>query len=209
MGLSDGRFRRALEEDMPMTTDGFPVATTPAPGIAGVDWEVRVDFERLRTYRLNRTREALEASDLGALLLVRDEQHPLRHRHADRLLGVQQGGALRAPHADGASAHLRLRLGGEGASVAAAPPLRREELGRGQHRSPGCDPPARRPAEARRAGDPVDHDGGGRGGHAARRGRRRDVDLPGARGRRHHGPRRPAGDGRRPGDQEPGRDHAA
>jgi Xaa-Pro dipeptidase len=54
---------------MPMTTDGFPVATTPAPGIAGGDWEVRVDFERLRTYRLNRTREALEASDLGALLL--------------------------------------------------------------------------------------------------------------------------------------------
>jgi Xaa-Pro aminopeptidase len=54
---------------MPMTTDGFSVATTPAPGIQGVDWEVRVDFERLRTYRLNRTREALEASELGALLL--------------------------------------------------------------------------------------------------------------------------------------------
>jgi len=54
---------------MTMTTDGFPVATTPAPGIAGVDWEVRVDFERLRTYRLDRTKEALEASDLGALLL--------------------------------------------------------------------------------------------------------------------------------------------
>jgi Xaa-Pro aminopeptidase len=54
---------------MPQTTDGFPVATTPAPGIAGVDWEVRVDFERLRTYRLERTRGALEASDLGALLL--------------------------------------------------------------------------------------------------------------------------------------------
>ena len=52
-----------------MTTDGFPVATTPAPGIAGVDWEVRVDFERLRTYRLDRARAALEASDLGALLL--------------------------------------------------------------------------------------------------------------------------------------------
>ena len=51
------------------TTNGFPVATTPAPGIAGVDWEVRVDFERLRTYRLDRTKEALEASELGALLL--------------------------------------------------------------------------------------------------------------------------------------------
>ena len=50
-------------------TDGFPVATTPAPGIAGVDWEVRVDFERLRTYRLERARQALDASDLGALLL--------------------------------------------------------------------------------------------------------------------------------------------
>ena len=51
------------------TTDGFPVATTPAPGIAGVDWEVRVDFERLRTYRLARAKEALDASELGALLL--------------------------------------------------------------------------------------------------------------------------------------------
>ncbi len=50
-------------------SDEFPVATTPAPGIQGVDWEVRVDFERLRQYRLSRTREALERSDVGALLL--------------------------------------------------------------------------------------------------------------------------------------------
>jgi Xaa-Pro aminopeptidase len=54
---------------MSMRTDGFPIATTPSPGIAGVDWEVRVDFERLRTYRLERARQALEASELGALLL--------------------------------------------------------------------------------------------------------------------------------------------
>jgi Xaa-Pro aminopeptidase len=47
----------------------FPVATSPAPGLRGVDWEVRVDFERLRQYRLGRTREALAASELGALLL--------------------------------------------------------------------------------------------------------------------------------------------
>jgi Xaa-Pro aminopeptidase len=51
-----------------MTTE-FPVATTPSPGIQGVDWEQRVDFERLRTYRLERTRQALDLSDLGALLL--------------------------------------------------------------------------------------------------------------------------------------------
>ncbi|MGZ5213533.1 MAG: M24 family metallopeptidase [Actinomycetota bacterium] len=52
-----------------MTTDGFPVATTSAPGIAGVDWEVRVDFERLRAYRTSRVQQQLEASDLGAVLL--------------------------------------------------------------------------------------------------------------------------------------------
>jgi Xaa-Pro dipeptidase len=34
-----------------------------------VDFEERVDFDRLRTYRLARAREALNKSDLGALLL--------------------------------------------------------------------------------------------------------------------------------------------
>ena len=47
----------------------FPVATTPSPGIMGVDWEVRVDFERLRQHRIGRVREQLESHGLGALLL--------------------------------------------------------------------------------------------------------------------------------------------
>lgn len=47
----------------------FPVATTPAPGVMGVDWEERVDFARLRSYRLERVREQLEAHELGAVLL--------------------------------------------------------------------------------------------------------------------------------------------
>ena len=47
----------------------FPVATTPAPGIMGVDWEDRVDFPRLRAYRLERVRQQLEANGLGAVLL--------------------------------------------------------------------------------------------------------------------------------------------
>ncbi len=34
-----------------------------------VDWEQRVDFDRLRRHRLARTRESLAGSDLGALLL--------------------------------------------------------------------------------------------------------------------------------------------
>ena len=49
--------------------DEFPVATSPAPGIMGVDWEMRVDFERLRQYRLGRVRKMLEEFDLGAVLL--------------------------------------------------------------------------------------------------------------------------------------------
>ena len=47
----------------------FPVATSPAPGMMGVDWENRVDFERLRQYRLARVRAMLEEFDLGAVLL--------------------------------------------------------------------------------------------------------------------------------------------
>ncbi len=48
--------------------EGFgPVVATP--GFHGVDFETRVDFDRLRAYRLARAREALERSDLGALLL--------------------------------------------------------------------------------------------------------------------------------------------
>jgi Xaa-Pro dipeptidase len=41
----------------------------PSPGRMNVDFEERVDFTRLRAYRLERARAALDASDLGALLL--------------------------------------------------------------------------------------------------------------------------------------------
>jgi Xaa-Pro dipeptidase len=41
----------------------------PAPGHGGVDFEQRVDFDRLRAYRLDRARAALAASDCGAFLL--------------------------------------------------------------------------------------------------------------------------------------------
>src|SRR5437868_7601715 len=41
----------------------------PALGIMGVDFEERVDYRRLHRYRLARAKQALEASDLGALLV--------------------------------------------------------------------------------------------------------------------------------------------
>src|SRR5713226_2976287 len=55
-------------------TSGAPMATpslavAPAPGRMGVDFEERVDFTRLRDYRLSRAMGALEASGLGALLV--------------------------------------------------------------------------------------------------------------------------------------------
>jgi len=40
-----------------------------SPGIQSVDWEQRVDMDRLRRYRLARTRGALDASGLGAILV--------------------------------------------------------------------------------------------------------------------------------------------
>ena len=39
-----------------------------APGVMNVDFEERIDFRRLHRYRLARTRQALKASGLGALL---------------------------------------------------------------------------------------------------------------------------------------------
>ena len=46
-----------------------PAPPLPAPGHMGVDYEQRVDFDRLRHYRLDRATEALEGSECGAFLL--------------------------------------------------------------------------------------------------------------------------------------------
>jgi Xaa-Pro dipeptidase len=44
-------------------------APLPAPGHMGVDYEQRVDFDRLRRHRLERALASLEASECGAFLL--------------------------------------------------------------------------------------------------------------------------------------------
>ena len=54
---------------MTATSPEFAQTGIAAPGIQGVDWEERVDFQRLRDYRLARARQALEGSELGALLV--------------------------------------------------------------------------------------------------------------------------------------------
>ncbi|HEV2373805.1 MAG TPA: Xaa-Pro peptidase family protein [Streptosporangiaceae bacterium] len=46
-----------------------PLPATPSPGTMAVDFEQRVDFARLREYRLARAMGAMQDSDLGALLV--------------------------------------------------------------------------------------------------------------------------------------------
>ncbi len=61
--------------------------TMNTPGHMGVDFETRVNFERLRDYRLARARAALEASEFGALLLF--DFYNIRY-----VSGTWVGGAL-------------------------------------------------------------------------------------------------------------------
>ncbi len=61
--------------------------TISTPGHMGVDFETRVDFARLRDYRLARARAALEASEFGSLLLF--DFYNIRY-----VSGTWVGGAL-------------------------------------------------------------------------------------------------------------------
>jgi Xaa-Pro aminopeptidase len=46
-----------------------PMGPLPAPGHMGVDYEERVNFDRLRQYRLARAKASLDSSECGAFLL--------------------------------------------------------------------------------------------------------------------------------------------
>ena len=42
-------------------------------GLVGTDWQQRINWDRLRTYRLTRAREAMDKAGLGSLLVMYDE----------------------------------------------------------------------------------------------------------------------------------------
>ncbi|MGH8698578.1 MAG: aminopeptidase P family N-terminal domain-containing protein, partial [Burkholderiales bacterium] len=42
-------------------------------GMVGLDWQQRINWERLRNYRLERARERMKAHGLSAMLLMYDE----------------------------------------------------------------------------------------------------------------------------------------
>ena len=47
--------------------------STSSFGLVGTDWQQRIDWSRLRQYRLNRAREAMKQAGLGAMLVMYDE----------------------------------------------------------------------------------------------------------------------------------------
>ena len=47
--------------------------STSSFGLVGTDWQQRINWDRLRKYRLNRAREAMKRNGLGALLVMYDE----------------------------------------------------------------------------------------------------------------------------------------
>jgi Xaa-Pro aminopeptidase len=53
----------------PMTASPFRTPQVPAPGHGTVDYESRIEPDRLRRYRLGRARQSLRASECGAFLL--------------------------------------------------------------------------------------------------------------------------------------------
>jgi Xaa-Pro dipeptidase len=53
----------------PSTPSPFRTPQVPAPGHSAVDYESRIDMDRLRSYRIGRARQSLRASECGAFLL--------------------------------------------------------------------------------------------------------------------------------------------
>lgn len=67
--MSTTSLQQAPDLRVPGLDPGLGGRPIPAPGHMGVDYESRVDFDRLRAYRLARAQAALEASECGAFLL--------------------------------------------------------------------------------------------------------------------------------------------
>ena len=185
----------------------FPVATTPSPGIMGVDWENRVDFERLRQYRLARVQRMLVEHDLGAVLLF--ETSNIRYATATQIgywafnkgerwaLVTRDGRPKVWDFGSAAKAH-RLQL----------PHMYDTENSVGGNTgSAGRHRPRDRPPCACRARDQGCTRRCRRRHGAARRRSRRDRRVPRAAGCRTECRRWPAGDDDGPRDQELRRDH--
>jgi Xaa-Pro aminopeptidase len=68
---AENRFSRSPHH--PVRPRTIAEKTMANAGIVGLDWQQRINWDRLRKYRLERARERLKAHGLGALLLMYDE----------------------------------------------------------------------------------------------------------------------------------------
>ena len=69
-------------------------------GTMAVDWEKRVDFDRLRRERLARAKDAAGEVRDGRAAVLRHEQCALHHRDAHRHVGAGQDQPLHAAAAE-------------------------------------------------------------------------------------------------------------
>ena len=79
-------------------------------GTMAVDWEQRIDFDRLRRERLARVKEQLGQVGARRRALLRHEQRALHHVDPYRHVGAGQGGALHAAAAERRADSLGLRV---------------------------------------------------------------------------------------------------
>ena len=96
-----------------MSTPATPPAPLPAPGHMGVDYEERVDFDRLRDYRIGRAKAALESQRVRRVPALRLLQHPLHDADVDRRRARRQDDPLRAAGPRPGPGAVGLRLRGE------------------------------------------------------------------------------------------------
>ena len=180
----------------------------PAPGHVSVDFERRVDFDRLRAYRLGRAREALKNSQCGALLLF--DVNNIRYVSGTKIGEWERDKLCRFALLAGDEEPIVWDFG----SAAVHHKfycdwLLPENCRAGMLGMRGTVPPSvglmkNHAEEIMGAAAP-----GRRGGHAGRRGSRGNRDALRAAEGRDERRRRPAGHARRARDQEPRRDHPA
>ena len=83
----------------------------PTFGPNAVDWETRVDMDRLRDERLARLRAELDRSRARRSARLRLHQHPVHDLHPHRHLGDRQDDPVRAPGPRRRTDRVGLRLG--------------------------------------------------------------------------------------------------
>jgi hypothetical protein len=202
---------------MPEPSDPPPIwsrtgsggTSIPAWGHTSVDFERRIDHDRLRRYRLARTRQSLGGLEGRHAAAVRREQHPLRLGDQDRRMGAGQDVPLLPADRRRQPLCLGFRLGRRCTTSAISDWLEPDHCRAGVVGMRGTIPPEfglmKQIRQDDRAADPRR----GHGRHAGGRRLCRDGDVPRASGRRSQGRRRPADHAGRPRDQELGRDPAS